>query len=298
MSRNIMKRLAWGLGGVLGIVLIGVAVTYAVGASKLGQHFEIDPRPLTPSNDPAAIEHGARIAQLQGCAECHGADLSGHLLAESPAFGTVAAPNLTRGAGSATSNYRTEDWVRAIRHGVKQSGEAMVIMPSEFYAELSDQDLGALISYLDQLPPIDNVLPSRELGPLPKLISAFSDDLLAARRIDHDRAAPDAVRPAETAEYGEYLANTCRGCHGPNLAGGLHVGPPGSPPSANITPAKASGIGTWTHDDFIVALRDGKRPDGSEIDEAMPRWGRFMNETEIEAIWKYLQSTPPVEQES
>lgn len=298
MSRKVVKRLAWGLSGALGILLIGVAVAFAVGSSKLGHRYEIDPRPLTLTTDPQTIQHGARIAQLQGCAECHGANFSGQMLAESPAFGTIAAPNLTRGTGSVTSNYRTEDWVRAIRHGVKRSGEAVVIMPAEFYSELSDEDLGALISYLDQLPPVDNVLPARELGPLPKFISAFSDDLLAARRIDHDRAAPDAVQPAVTAEYGEYLANTCRGCHGPNLAGGLHVGPPGSPPSANITPAKSAGIGTWSHDDFIVALRDGKRPDGSDIDQAMPRWGQFMNETEIEAIWKYLQSAAPVEQQS
>ena len=43
--------------------------------------------------------------------------------------------------------------MRAIRHGVKPDGRAALVMPSEDYNRLSDDDLGALIAHLRQMPP-------------------------------------------------------------------------------------------------------------------------------------------------
>jgi hypothetical protein len=63
------------------------------------------------------------------------------------------------------------------------------------------------------------------------------------------------------------------------------------PPASNLTPA---GIGSWTEADLTRALRDGKRPDGSQLDEFMP-WKVFrgMTDAEIRALWLYLTSVPP-----
>ena len=71
------------------------------------------------------------------------------------------------------------------------------------------------------------------------------------------------------------------------------AGPPGLPPAANLTPA---GIGRWTEADFARAVRNGRRPDGRQLDEFMP-WKVFggMTDAEIHALWRYLQSVPPKE---
>lgn len=63
---------------------------------------------------------------------------------------------------------------------------------------------------------------------------------------------------------------------------------------ANITPDPATGIGRWTKMDFYTAVRSGKRPDGSSIDPFMP-WGTFkqMTDTELDALWAFLQTQPP-----
>ena len=68
------------------------------------------------------------------------------------------------------------------------------------------------------------------------------------------------------------------------------AGPPGLPPASNLTPA---GIGSWTEVDLTRALREGKRPDGSQLDEFMP-WKVFrgMTDAEIHAVWLYLRSVP------
>ena len=68
------------------------------------------------------------------------------------------------------------------------------------------------------------------------------------------------------------------------------AGPPGLPPASNLTPA---GIGSWTETDLTRALREGRRPDGRQLDEFMP-WKVFrgMTDADIHAIWLYLKSVP------
>jgi cytochrome c553 len=113
------------------------------------------------------------------------------------------------------------------------------------------------------------------------------------------------VGSAETlTERGSYLVNTiaaCGNCHArdaaanrtPDLAGGLAVNDPqvGLIVVPNITPDPETGIGTWTVGEIVVALRDGKRPDGSLIGPPMPiPVYRQMSDHDAEAIAAYLLS--------
>lgn len=69
---------------------------------------------------------------------------------------------------------------------------------------------------------------------------------------------------------------------------------PNMPIVANITP-DATGIKEWTEEHFMRAMREGKRPDGSAIAEAMP-WKSYakMTDTELKALWMFLHALPPV----
>jgi cytochrome c1 len=91
-------------------------------------------------------------------------------------------------------------------------------------------------------------------------------------------------------EYGRYLADVsgCHGCHGDGLSGGRVAGPPGLPPASNLTPA---GLGTWTEEGFVRAIRQGVKPDGTPINEFMP-WRVYaaMTDAELNALWTYLAS--------
>ena len=71
--------------------------------------------------------------------------------------------------------------------------------------------------------------------------------------------------------------------------------PPSFPDARNITPDPVAGIGKWTRDNFATALRTGKRPDGTELKSFMP-WKAFarLTDTEVDALWTYLQTLPPV----
>ena len=63
----------------------------------------------------------------------------------------------------------------------------------------------------------------------------------------------------------------------------------------NLTPDKETGLGKWTADQIVVAIRKGKRPDGSDLSGVMPSasFSRLTDEDAF-AIAAFLQSLPPV----
>jgi hypothetical protein len=74
-------------------------------------------------------------------------------------------------------------------------------------------------------------------------------------------------------------------------------GPWGTSFTANLTPDKATGLGSWTVDMFIKALRTGKHMgEGRNILPPMP-WMMINTATDddLKAVFAYLQSLPPIE---
>jgi mono/diheme cytochrome c family protein len=85
----------------------------------------------------------------------------------------------------------------------------------------------------------------------------------------------------------------CAGCHGERFGGGPIPGaPPSWKPAANLTP---TGLGHYSAEDFVRALRTAVRPDGSTIDPSMPVASitRHMDDLELRALYAYLRTLPP-----
>ncbi|MDB5642467.1 MAG: cytochrome [Hyphomicrobiales bacterium] len=114
-----------------------------------------------------------------------------------------------------------------------------------------------------------------------------------------------SLASAETpVERGEYLVRGimgCGDCHtprtnppGPYLSGGNKQFA-GQANSANITPDVETGIGGWSDEQIIRAMRDGKRPDGSTIGPPMPvRDYRGVSDDDMKAVVAFLRTVPPV----
>lgn len=229
------------------------------------------------------------------CMECHGHDFGGGVMVDDPAMGRFLGPNLTLGKGSVTANYTAADWDRMVRHGVQPDGTGS-LMPSKDFYEMSDQELSDIVTYIRSLPPVDNDVPPVSYGPIATM-------LIATGRIEFsmnqhpDHAATHPVRPPEAkpdATYGRHLMMTCSGCHRRDFNGGPIVeGPPDWPPAANLTPA--GDLKGWTAEDFRRALREARRPDGTQLKAPMslvPKFADKMTDVEIEAMWAYLQTLP------
>jgi mono/diheme cytochrome c family protein len=76
------------------------------------------------------------------------------------------------------------------------------------------------------------------------------------------------------------------------------IGPWGTSYAANLTPDSATGIGTWTEENFKMALRTGKhlgQENGRPIMPPMP-WPLIgkMTDEDLSAVFAYLKSLPAV----
>ncbi len=279
--KNALKWTGIVIGGLLTLLLVALGAMYFIGSSNVERTYEVQTASLTLPTDSASIAHGKHLTEIYGCADCHGADFSGQVMADAPPFRVVSS-NLTSGAGGVGAHYTPEDYDRAIRHGVKADGRSVLIMPSAAYHKLGDADIGAIIAYLQQVPPVDKELPATEVRPLGRLLSAGPFD--PGFEVNMEPARVDVPAIGANAEYGAYLSSLCAYCHGDNLMGMEQPpGPPGMPPSPALAAA-----GQWTLEEFMTAVRTGMRPSGIELrKEFMPRFPA-MNDVELAALHAHL----------
>lgn len=112
----------------------------------------------------------------------------------------------------------------------------------------------------------------------------------------------------ELIQRGEYLAKMgdCIACHSnvegktAPYAGGLPIATPfGTFYSPNITPDKETGIGNWTEQDFIRALKEGRDPKGRNYFPVFPYiYFSKMTDDDARALYAYFMSIPPVKLEN
>lgn len=242
-----------------------------------------------------SIQNGKRLFQARGCADCHGLDLAGIKVMESPVAGVLYGTNLTKGEGGVGNFYSDEEMIRAIHNGIKKDGNPLKWMPSEEYTNLSAEELSNLVAYITSAPPVDKVTEPSKYGPITSFLLWKGEMKLAAEVIDHSKLPIFGIVPEITKSYGEYLANTCKGCHGNGFSGGAIPGvPPEFPIPANITSDKENGIGKYTESDFIKAMTEGKTPDGRTLNPFMP-YKNFakMTDVELRALWLFVKDIPP-----
>lgn len=103
---------------------------------------------------------------------------------------------------------------------------------------------------------------------------------------------------------GEYLFNAagCGACHtakdGPPLAGGRPFETAfGTFFSPNITPDPGQGIGAWTTQQFVAAVKHGRAPDGSAYFPVFPYPSyQRMTDRDAEKLFDYLLTLEPIPQ--
>jgi len=111
-------------------------------------------------------------------------------------------------------------------------------------------------------------------------------------------APPDHLPPSTAEVRGQYLARAadCEGCHtaagGKAYAGGRAFRFSfGTIYSTNITPDRDTGIGTWTDDEFLRAVRSGVGRGGRHLYPAFPYTAYAgMSRTDVLAITAYLMA--------
>jgi mono/diheme cytochrome c family protein len=262
---------------------------------------------------PERQKRGAYLAEhVSGCMVCHTPFENAPDGRETPAAkrgigqifplrglpGTLVAPNLTPDPETGIGTWTDDQLARAVREGVSHDGHALFpLMPFTHFRRMSDEDLASIIVYLRSLTPVRNPLPATDIHfPVKYLIRGVPEPVTEV--VQADLSTPVG--------RGKYLVDmaACSACHTPmkrgrsaaglEFAGGqIFDGPWGKIASANITP-DASGIGRYTEDTFLKAMRTGY-VGTRQLNTLMP-WQDYSGQTEddLKAMYAYLRTLPPV----
>jgi mono/diheme cytochrome c family protein len=290
-----MKRwIRRGLLAATGVVVLAGGTVLAgtqLAERRMNRLIDVQPAPVALRSDAAAVERGRYLYASRGCADCHGADGGGRSFVKADNL-HLAGPNISPGPGSVVAGYQALDWVRTLRHGVKPDGRPLRVMPSEDYARLTDDDLGALVAYVRSLPSVQGGAAVIEL-PLPaQVLYGFGQIPDAADKIDHRLPPAQPVPEGVNVEHGRYVAQMCIGCHGPQLAGGRIPGsPPDWPAAPRLTPGDGNAMARYADAAALQRLFvSGRRADGTPVRvmpfEALAR----LSDTDSRALHAYLQS--------
>lgn len=286
------------LGAVLVLCLLAGVMLFVLAHRKYKalaeeQHPDAESLTLRVALQEDWKAEGERIARMRGCGDCHGADLGGKVFIDDPGMGYFVGRNLTRGLGGLGADYKAEDFVRAIRYGKSKDSRYLRFMPSLEYSQMSDEDLGKLIVYLQSLPPVDRNFNPLTPGPVAKVMFYFDKMPLLLSGMHIKGGAPITVTPSDSAEYGQYLAASCIGCHRPDYTGGPIEGvPPSWPAASDLTPRGK--FSKWTFEEFKKALTTGETPDGRKMNPQFMPWTSTaaFNEMELKALYNFLKSLP------
>jgi mono/diheme cytochrome c family protein len=276
--KKFIKRTSLIAGGLLVLFAVAGLTLYSTGIKKLNQTYpNLAVETINIPTDADAIARGRHVAVIWACTKCHGEELSGMTFTRDPLSGLVplggkiSASNLTSGMGGIADAYADTDWVRAVRHGVMPDGSVEVFMFD--YSTMSDQDLGDLIAYLKQVPPVDASYSEIQYGLITPVVSNIGLLMPAAERIDHSMLRSVDPAPDATVEYGKYLSTICTACHGNSIG---------------------NSVKKWNQDEFISIFHTGLLSNGKQFGATMSSSTfREMTDMELAALWLYFTNSNP-----
>ncbi len=305
---------------VLKILLGLIVLLLVIGGSFVAViHFGGVPQYDPPRIDlqveltPERVARGKDLSRMS-CNECHldfeKGRLSGRRMFDvPPVFGVAYSTNITQDPVHGIGSWTDGELIGLLRTGIGRDGHfSMPWMPK--LPRMADEDLYSLIAWLRSDDPLLEATPEpnrpQELSFLAKFLSR-----VAFKPFEWDGAPRVAPSPADPVEFGRYLVHDhleCYSCHSADFKTVDDLDPPASEGymgggnrllsldgeiilSANITPDHETGIGAWSEEDFVRALREGIRPDGRVLRYPMSRRPEYTVE-EAQAMFAYLRTVP------
>lgn len=227
----------------------------------------------------AQVARGAELARALGCADCHGADFTGHKVSRNDEIVVLHSSNLTR----ALPLYSDSEFRTVLTTGVRPDGTRLWYMDAAPYAVLSNADLEDLLAFLRTLAPTGPQHPRIKTTP------AFEELVrTGVAKPESATLAADLAHPPEPTTppnaRGRYLARAyCAGCHAPSLRG-FTPPQPGDPPDL-------AAVAAYSREDFRALISKGQGPEGHDVGDmaeaARKRFSRLPVE-DVDAIYDYL----------
>lgn len=307
------KVLKW-----IGIIVLLLVVIITLGALYIGLSDIPTYAPVTSDFKadvtPERVMNGQRIASML-CVQCHAGEdgkLTGKLIKDIPAeFGKVYSKNITHHPEAGIGKWTDGELYVLLRTGLKPDGKYLPpYMPK--FPLVADEDLKDIIAWLRSdgyaLQTAENEAPDSEPSFVTKLLCRVAFKPLPMPEQEIKR--PDTN---DLVALGKYIVDgqiACFACHSkdfktmnvlePTKSEGYCGG--GNPllnlsgeiiPSSNITMDKETGIGNYTEEQFINAVKYNKKTDGTLLRYPMVPHSA-LTDYEVRAIFAYLKTVPVI----
>ena len=273
-------KLGIGVAILAGLAALALWRIEAASSAVLTARYPKPASPLAVAPDPSMAKTGERLAKLNGCTDCHGDALTGHV-EFTAAFGTrLVAPNLTRLA----HHLSADQLAAAIRFGIRPNGTSLINMPTGRFLRSSDQDVAAIIAYLQSLPEKPDATGKTKWGVIGRAMLA-----MGLMRVEAPLTNPAMRGPAETPTtplaLGRYVAQAqCSGCHGPQLSGN---------PDED-SPDLRKAVKKYTAAQFVTFFATGNAHQGHpthDMTRVIKDQLKYLTRNDVRSLYTYLKTT-------
>jgi mono/diheme cytochrome c family protein len=255
-------------------------------------------------NSEDIVERGEYLVRVEiACVGCHGAspdykedalgvDLIGGRAFELP-FGVVYGPNLT-----VLSDWSAQEIENAIRYGVRPDGTVLLPpMSYHLHEGMADEDMDAIVAYLQSLEPVENEIPDAELAEdltreMIRTVPEFDPEMEYS--YPEDMEEDPLVRGTYMARHTSH----CIACHGSVDENGMVIvdGPAAGEAIPDYPSLLEDDMQSWTDEELYTLLKEGIHPKqgGRDIFE-MPTYSyQYMVDSDVEALIAWIRSQPSI----
>ncbi len=308
--KKLFKYLGIGIGVII-VILLCVALFIQVRGIP---NYEVEKINFEFKSTPESIERGKKLSLLL-CSNCHTnpetGKLTGKLMTDAPPeFGLIYSQNITQDKQYGIGDWTPSELAYLIRTGIKRDGHYappwMAKLPT-----MADEDLNAIISFLKSGDPLVAADPTPDKPCEPSFLSKFLTHVafkplpMPEKRIE----MPDTNNKVA---LGKYLAHNleCFSCHSADYKTNNYLQPEksegyfggGNKPlntegkvmiTPNLTPDDETGLGKWTQDKFVKAVKSGLVEGQESLRYPMVPFA-YLSDDEAAAIYLYLRTIPPI----
>lgn len=268
----------------------------------------------TVVSTPESIQRGKKLTSIL-CAGCHLDPQTGkltgkHMLDGPPEFGEIHSLNITQDKIHGIGNWTDGEIIYLLRTGIRKNGAYappyMAKLPN-----MADSDVDAIISFLRSNDPMVTADPTPNVPSKPSFLTKFLCTV-AFKPFPMPESPIPLPDTTNQIALGKYLAQNldCYTCHSADFKSNNYLHPEKSVGyfsggnkmlneqgitmvTPNLTPDKETGIGAWSEEKFIKALRFGIVEGQEALRYPMLPYTQLTNK-EAAAIYQYLQTIPPV----
>lgn len=299
---------------ILGIVIVLAGGFAAFIAIRGIPHYTAQKIDLKVQSTPERIERGRQLSSML-CNDCHmdpnTGKLTGRKMDEISQFGEVYSKNITQDAEHGIGKWTDGEIAYLLRTGVKPDGRFLPIMAK--LSKMSDEDLQSVIAFLrsgnNWVQPDNTVHPESSYS----FLSKFLTNIKAISPMPYPNGHVPEPDTTNTIKWGEYVCLyrvECYTCHSADFSTDDFTTPEKSKGffgggnkfemqgkkiySLNLTMDEETGIGKWSEEDFIKAVKTGILPNGQAGLRPPMKPYVDLTDGEVKAIYAYLKTIPKI----